>query len=240
VAAIAIESARLLGERERAHLAALAALVSALDARERETQAHSLRVQEYTLRLAQEIGVSEEDLVAIAAGALLHDIGKIGIPDAILLKPGPLTEEEWEVMRRHPQIGGEILKGLTHLEAAWAIVLAHQERWDGTGYPCGLAGAAIPPGARIFAVADTLDAVTSDRPYRKRRTFEFAREEIARCAGTQFDPEVVAAFLKVPLGEWEGIQRRPPRGCETGVARLARGGVSEAFPISGGSGRDHA
>jgi putative nucleotidyltransferase with HDIG domain len=207
-AAIAIENALLFAGREKAHLATLAALISALDARERETQAHSWRVQQYTLRLAREMAMSEADLQAIAAGALLHDIGKIGIPDAILLKPGALTEAEWEEMRRHPEIGGEILKGLTHLEAAGAIVLAHQERWDGTGYPCGLAGVAIPLGARIFAVADALDAMTSDRPYRERTTFASAREEIARCAGTQFDPEVVAAFLGIPLEEWEGMLGR--------------------------------
>jgi putative nucleotidyltransferase with HDIG domain len=239
VAAIAIENALLLGEREKAHLATLAALVSALDARERETQAHSLRVQEYTLRLAQEMGIAEADLTAIAAGALLHDIGKIGIPDAILLKPGALTDEEWREMRRHPQIGSEILRGLTHLEAAGAIVLAHQERWDGSGYPRGLAGPAIPLEARMFAVVDALDAMTSDRPYRERTTIALAREEIARGAGTQFDPEVVAAFLRVPLEEWEGIRRRPPRGCEAGVARLARVTVSGAFPIPGCPGRDH-
>jgi len=208
VAAIAIENARLLDEREKAHLATLATLVSALDARERETQAHSWRVQQYALRLAREMGTPEADLQAIAAGALLHDIGKIGIPDAILLKPGALTDAEWQEMRRHPEIGGEILKGLRHLEAAGAIVLAHQERWDGTGYPRGLAETAIPLGARIFAVADALDAMTSDRPYRERTTFASAREEIVRCGGTQFDPEVVAAFLKIPLEEWEGMLGR--------------------------------
>jgi putative nucleotidyltransferase with HDIG domain len=207
-AAIALENALLFADREKAHLATLAALVSALDARERETQAHSLRVQRYTLRLAREMGIPGADLKDIAAGALLHDIGKIGIPDAILLKPGELTEEEWKEMRRHAQIGSEILKGLTHLEAAGAVVLAHQERWDGSGYPLGLAGTAIPLGARIFAVVDALDAMTSDRPYRQRSTFAYAREELARCAGTQFDPEVVAAFLRVPLEEWESIQRR--------------------------------
>jgi putative nucleotidyltransferase with HDIG domain len=204
-AAIAIENALLFAAREKAHLATLAALVSALDARERETQAHSSRVQQYALRLAREMGTPEAGLQAIAAGALLHDIGKIGIPDAILLKPGTLSEGEWEEMRRHPQIGGEILRDLKHLEAAGEIVLAHQERWDGSGYPRGLAESAIPLGARIFAVADALDAMTSDRPYRERTTFSLAREEIARCAGTQFDPEVVAAFLRIPLQEWEGM-----------------------------------
>jgi putative nucleotidyltransferase with HDIG domain len=207
-AAIAIENVLLFEDRERAHLATLSALASALDARERETQAHSARVQEYTLTLARAMKVPEAELKAMGAGALLHDVGKIGIQDAILLKPGALTDDEWAVMRRHPLIGAEILKRLTHLESAREIVIAHQERWDGTGYPVGLAGAAIPLCARIFAVADAFDAMTSDRPYRKKMSYADAQEEIARCAGTQFDPEVVQTFLAIPQEIWAEIQRR--------------------------------
>ncbi len=207
-AAIAIENALLFEERERAHMATLRALASALDARERETQAHSWRVQEYSLRLAREMGVPEADWKHLAQGALLHDVGKIGISDSILLKPGGLTEEEWQEMRKHPLIGYDLLKGLVHLEAERGIVLAHHERWDGSGYPKGLSGTAIPQGARIFSVADTLDAVTSDRPYRKRASFAAGKEEIVRGAGTQFDPDVVAAFQRVPIEEWQAIRQR--------------------------------
>jgi putative nucleotidyltransferase with HDIG domain len=207
-AAIAIENALLFEDREQAHLATLVALVSVLDARERETRAHSVRVREYTLTLARAMRVPEADLRPLAAGALLHDIGKIGVRDSILLKPGALTEEEWAAMRKHPRIGSEILKSLTHLESAREIVVAHQERWDGTGYPAGLAGTAIPLGARIFAVADALDAMTSDRPYRAKMGFQEAQVEISRCAGRQFDSEVVKAFFGVPIDVWEEIRRR--------------------------------
>jgi putative nucleotidyltransferase with HDIG domain len=207
-AAIAIENVLLFEEREHAHLATLSALASALDARERETHAHSARVQAYTLTLARAMKVPEGERKAMGAGALLHDVGKIGIQDAILLKPGALTDEEWAVMRRHPLIGAEILKRLTHLEGAREIVVAHQERWDGSGYPAGLKATAIPLCARIFAVADAFDAMTSDRPYRKRMPYADARNEIARCAGTQFDPMVVEAFLAIPQEVWEEVQRR--------------------------------
>jgi putative nucleotidyltransferase with HDIG domain len=207
-AAIAIENALLFEDRERAHLATLASLVSALDARERETRAHSVRVQEYTLTLAKAMGVPEGELKAMAAGALLHDIGKIGIRDSILLKSSALTDDEWNEMRKHPVIGSDILRWLTHLEGAREIVVAHQEHWDGSGYPAGLAGTVIPLGARIFAVADALDAMTSDRPYRSKTSFRTAQDEICRCAGTQFDPEIVKTFRSIPIGVWEGIQRR--------------------------------
>jgi putative nucleotidyltransferase with HDIG domain len=207
-AAIAIENVLLFEDRERAHLATLSALASALDARERETRAHSTRVQGYTLTLARAMRVPEAELKAMGAGALLHDVGKIGIQDAILLKPGALTDEEWAVMRRHPLIGAEILQRLTHLEGAREIVVAHQERWDGSGYPAGLKGTAIPLCARIFAVADAFDAMTSDRPYRKKMTYADARKEIERCAGTQFDPEVVEAFLGIPPDVWGEIERQ--------------------------------
>jgi response regulator RpfG family c-di-GMP phosphodiesterase len=207
-AAIAVENALLFEERERAHMATLRAMASALDARERETHAHSWRVQEYSLRLARAVDLPETEWKHLMAAALLHDIGKIGIPDGILLKAGKLTEKEWQEMRKHPLIGYEMLKGLAHLEAERAIVLAHHERWDGSGYPGRVSGTAIPAGARIFSVADALDAMTSDRPYRKRLSFAAAKEEIVRCSGTQFDPDVVTAFLSVPLEEWQAIREK--------------------------------
>jgi putative nucleotidyltransferase with HDIG domain len=207
-AAIAIQNALLFEDREDAHLATLVSLASALDARERETRAHSVRVQKYTLALAQAMATPEDELKAIAAGALLHDIGKIGIQDSILLKTGQLTSQEWDTMRKHPTIGAAILQSLTHIETARKLVLAHHERWDGSGYPAGLAGPAILFGARIFAIADTLDAMTSDRPYRNKVNFQAAQGEIVRCSGTQFDPEAVKAFVSVPIEVWEQIQNR--------------------------------
>jgi putative nucleotidyltransferase with HDIG domain len=176
----------------------LAALVHALDAREHETSDHSQRVARYTLAIARQMQISEPDMEDIGRGALLHDIGKIGVPDSILLKPGPLTAAEWVEMRKHPEVGYRILESIHFLRPAAEIVLAHQERWDGGGYPRKLSAEAIPLGARIFMIADTLDAMTSDRPYRKAASFGQARQEIARCGGTQFDPRCVEAFLALP------------------------------------------
>ncbi|HTU03682.1 MAG TPA: HD domain-containing phosphohydrolase [Candidatus Sulfotelmatobacter sp.] len=210
-AAVAIENALLFKDREQGHLATLTALVSALDTGERETETHACRVQHYTLALARAMGVPEPELNAIAAGAILHDIGKIGIAEATLLKRGGLNDEEWATVRRHPAMGEEIVRGLRHLSGAREIVLSHQERWDGSGYPHGLQGEAIPLGARIFAVADTLDAITSDRPYREKKSWAQARDEIVECAGKQFDPKVVEAFLAIPLDEWAEIQREAER-----------------------------
>jgi response regulator RpfG family c-di-GMP phosphodiesterase len=182
-------------------------LVSALDLRDSETQWHSRRVGLYARRLAEELGVRGRDLDDIERGAMLHDIGKIGVRDAVLLKPGPLNEEEWQEMRRHPALGYDILSDIKFLERARLIPLHHQERWDGSGYPGGLKGADICLGARIFAVVDTYDAITSNRPYRAARAYEVARMEIERFAGTQFDPEVVTAWLRVPAAEWVRIRR---------------------------------
>jgi putative two-component system response regulator len=204
-----------LKDVEESYKMTLEALVTALDAREHETQAHSQRVRAYTISLAQCIGLPEEDLVHVGRGALLHDVGKIGVPDSILLKPGRLTSEEWCAMRRHPGIGYDILNNIKFLSSAAEIVLCHQERWDGTGYPGQLASTDIPLGARIFAVADTMDAMTSHRPYRKAMTFEVVSDEIRRCAGTQFDPDVVEAFLSVPLARWQGIQTTVARSAQT-------------------------
>jgi len=184
----------------------LEALVTALDARDRETKGHSTRVTEYTLDVAKRLGLKPgtsawEDL---KRAALLHDVGKIGVSDFILHKPGPLTSEEWEEMRRHPGIAYEMLKGVRFLAAPAEIVLSHHERFDGKGYPRALASDEIPLGARIFAVADTFDAMTSDRPYRRALPWETARDEIVRHKGTQFDSQVVEAFLQA-YDEW--VQR---------------------------------
>lgn len=175
----------------------LTALVSALDAREHEAGNHSLRVVEYTVAVADRMGVTGTVRDEIARGALLHDIGKIGVLDAVLRKPGKLTSEEWVEMRRHPEVGYRMISSIPFLQVPAQIVLAHHERFDGQGYPRKLQGYAVPLGARIFAVADTLDAMTSDRPYRRGASFANALVEVQRCSGSQFDPEVVRAFLEV-------------------------------------------
>ena len=186
----------------------LEALGSALDTRDVGTEAHSRRVHGYALAIARECGMPEAEMTDLAHGTLLHDIGKIGIPDAILLKPGPLTPEEWTVMRRHPEIGKRLLESIPFLRGAVPIVYCHHEKWDGSGYPRGLQGEAIPLGARIFSVVDALDAMTFDRPYSKAISFEAARTEIKRCAGSHFDPQVVEAFFRVPESILEEIRRR--------------------------------
>ena len=175
----------------------LEALVSALDARDRETKGHSLRVARYMMEIAFHMGITPgtETWVNMQRGGLLHDIGKIGVSDTILHKPGPLTDEEWIDMRKHPRIGNDMIRDIGFLSGAADIVLAHHERYDGKGYPKGLKAEEIPLGARIFVIADTFDAMTSDRPYRAALTPEQSREEIIRCSGTQFDPRCVQAFL---------------------------------------------
>jgi len=186
--------------------ALLEGLIAALDYRDAETQWHSRRVSLFARRLAQQLGIREPDLTIIEHGALLHDIGKIGVTDRVLLKPGPLSPDEWIEMKRHPELGWALLQRVDYLRPASAIVLQHQERWDGTGYPLGLKGEKIVIGARIFHVVDTLDAITSDRPYRRARPFADAQDEVIRCRASQFDPEVVDAFLAVPGEEWERIR----------------------------------
>jgi putative nucleotidyltransferase with HDIG domain len=175
----------------------LEALVSALDARDRETKGHSVRVAKYMMEIAYYMDVQPgtDDWVNMQRGGLLHDIGKIGVSDTILHKPGPLTEDEWVDMKRHPRIGHEMIKDIGFLSGAATIVAAHHERYDGKGYPLGLKGEEIPLGARIFVLADTFDAMTSDRPYRKALSAEASRDEIIKCSGTQFDPRCVQAFL---------------------------------------------
>lgn len=183
----------------------LEALVKALDARESETRDHSLRVQALTVRLAQEFALPAQEIEAIARGSLLHDIGKIGISDSILLKPGKLTEEEWVEMKKHPVLGYEILRGIDYLEPAAELVLRHHERWDGSGYPDGLRELEIPFSARLFAVIDSYDAMTSDRPYRPARPPAEARRELAELSGKLYDPRAVEAFLAIPQAEIEAI-----------------------------------
>ncbi|MBI1941001.1 MAG: response regulator [Acidobacteria bacterium] len=184
----------------------LEALGAALDLRDTETAGHSQRVTRYCLEMAKGMGCSGDQLKQIARGSYLHDIGKIGIPDSILLKEGKLTGEETQVMQTHVRIGYELVSRIAFLAGAAEIVLTHQERYEGTGYPQGLVGNEIPLGARIFSVADTLDAMTSDRPYRRALPFSTARDEIVRESGRQFDPEVVRAFLSVPEQVWENIR----------------------------------
>jgi HD-GYP domain-containing protein (c-di-GMP phosphodiesterase class II) len=178
--------------------------------RERETGLHSKRVAAHTLLLARNIYSDPKDLREIYWGSLLHDIGKIGVPDNILLKQGPLTDEEWKIMRRHPASGHEILKNLPFLAMAGDIVLCHEERFDGSGYPAGLCGAAIPLPARLFAVIDTLDAMTFDRSYRKALPFDVAKAEIIRVSGSQFDPLAVEIFLKEGNGLRETLKLNFP------------------------------
>jgi putative nucleotidyltransferase with HDIG domain len=186
---------RILDEREFSYGMTLEALVTALDARERDTTRHSLRVAIYTATLARAMGIPEPDLIHVYRGSLLHDVGKIGIPDAILLKPGKLTPEEWDIMRTHPTIGSRILEGISFLEPAREIVLRHHERWDGTGYPDGLKADAIPLFGRIVGVADFLDAMTSARSYRPAEPLERALERLREGAGSHFDPAIVRAVL---------------------------------------------
>ena len=186
----------------------LEALMEALDMRDTETQGHSRRVSEFTVAVAKHMGIQEPDLTQMRWGALLHDVGKIGVPDAILRKPGKLTPEEWVEMRKHPELGRRILSSIRFLEGAVPIVYCHQERFDGTGYPRGLAGEQIPLGARIFSVVDTLDAMTMNRPYRRALPYDVARKEVIEFSGTQFDPKVVECFLQVPEEEWDSIRKR--------------------------------
>jgi cyclic di-GMP phosphodiesterase len=186
----------------------LEALGAALDLRDTETEGHSRRVSLYCLELARRIQCNDEQVKQIARGSYLHDIGKIGIPDSILLKPSKLTPDERVKMEAHAQIGFELVSRIAFLAPAAEIVLTHQERYDGTGYPEGLKGEQIPLGARIFAIADTLDAMTSDRPYRKALPFSAAVQEITRESGRQFDPEVVKAFLSVPEETWKDIRAK--------------------------------
>jgi len=207
-AALAVNNAQLVTELQNSYDLTLEALSAALDLRDRETEGHSRRVVEYTARLAKQIGLEEEGIKDIRRGALIHDIGKIGVPDAVLLKPGSLNDKERKIIERHPRAGHDMLIGIPYLKEEIKIVLSHQEKWDGSGYPRGLRGEEIPLGARLFAIADTFDAITSDRPYRKGQSYEFARKLIEEESGKQFDPQAVAAFTTIPPAEWMQIRTR--------------------------------
>jgi response regulator RpfG family c-di-GMP phosphodiesterase len=193
----------VMGEINLAYEHTLAALIRALDAREKEVGSHSERVMAYARLLAEAAGIDERGRSILAKGALLHDIGKIGVSDNILLKPGKLDEAEWETMRTHPAVGYEILSGIRYFSGAAELVMSHHERYDGAGYPNGLLGETIPISARIFALVDTLDAMTSDRPYRKALTFKAVHDEVVKCSGLQFDPKLVEVFLAIPKAAWE-------------------------------------
>lgn len=195
-----------ISDLEQAYDITLEALGDALDLKDAETEGHSRRVTAYTIALARAMGLSGNELHVVSRGAFLHDIGKMAIPDAILLKPGKLDHQEQEMMREHCARGYQILKKIPFLHDAAQIVYSHQEHFDGTGYPRQLKGDEIVLGARIFAIADTLDAITSDRPYRRANTFQAARKEILRCSGTQFDPEVVKVYNLLPDSLWENLQ----------------------------------
>ena len=192
-------------ELTRSYVATVRALSNAVEARDSYTGKHAERVAAYALEIARALGVSRAggadlgtDLFEIEFGFLLHDIGKVAMPDAILFKPGALTDEERALMARHPVVGAEIMDGIEFLEEASKVVRSHHERWDGNGYPDGLAGEQIPLTARIFAVADVLDALTTDRPYRPRMPLADARAHIDRASGSHFDPAAVEAFGRVP------------------------------------------
>ena len=196
-----------MGDLERSYDITLEALGDALDLKDAETEGHSKRVTAFTIAMARAMGMPNDKIRIIARGAFLHDIGKMAIPDAILRKPGPLTEEEKLIMREHCYRGYQMLRKIPFLGEASEIVYAHQEHYDGSGYPRGLKGEEIPLGARIFAIADTMDAITSDRPYRPARPLAAAREEILRFSGKQFDPEVVRVFLHMPESIWDDLRR---------------------------------
>lgn len=183
---------------EQSHWSTLQALVTALDVRDNETAGHSMRVTRYSLAIGERMRLRPDVMDQLRQGALLHDVGKIGVPDAILRKAGMLTADEWLEMRKHPSIGKTFLEDIAFLRPAMAVVFSHHERWDGTGYPQGLAAESIPLTARVFAVADALDAITSQRYYKDARSFREAQVEIESCAGTHFDPVVVKSFLSIP------------------------------------------
>jgi PAS domain S-box-containing protein len=222
-AAIALDNAGLIEDLRnsnrklrRAYDRTIEGWARALDLRDRETHGHTRRVTEITIRLARRLGIEEEALVHVRRGALLHDIGKMGIPDTILQKPGPLDEEEWKVMRRHPEMAYRLLAPIEFLEPALHIPYCHHEKWDGTGYPRRLQGAEIPLAARIFAVVDVWDALLSDRPYRDAWPEDEALQHIREESGSHFDPRVVEAFLDLRQ--------------EEDLRTLVRGGQQEELP----------
>jgi putative nucleotidyltransferase with HDIG domain len=197
-----------LDSLENAYRTTLQALTAALETRDAETHGHSERVVTFSLRLGREYGLTGPQMKALEFGSLLHDIGKIGVPDAILRKPAKLTDEEWVRMREHPLHGQQILRGIKFLEGAAKVVAQHHEKWDGSGYPVGLKAEEIDICARIFSVADAFDAITSDRVYRKGRPYEAAAQELNEWVSRQFDPKVVEAFHRVPKEDWDELRHR--------------------------------
>ncbi len=195
-----------LSSLEKSYDITLEALGDALDLKDAETEGHSRRVTAYTIAIARKMGLPKEHVNVIARGAFLHDIGKMAIPDAILLKPGKLTPDEMAIMREHCYRGYKIISRIPFLAEAAEIVYSHQEFYDGSGYPRGLKGEEIPLGARIFAIADTLDAMRTDRPYRKAQSIQAARAEIEKWSGRQFDPQIVKTFLEMPDNIWEDLR----------------------------------
>lgn len=210
LAQMVTEKTQMLNEAlldlERSYDITLEALGNALDLKDAETEGHSKRVTAFTIAISKAMKLPEDRVRIIARGAFLHDIGKMAIPDAILRKPGRLTDEEQAIMREHARLGYLMLRRIPFLKEPAEIVYSHQERYDGSGYPRGLKADQIPIGARIFAVADTFDAVTSDRPYRAAQSIAWARREIQRCSGQQFDPNVVANFLSIEEDLWQQLR----------------------------------
>ena len=195
-------------ELHRSYVATVRALANAVEARDAYTGKHAERVAAYGVEIAGAVGLALTESPEIEFGFLLHDVGKVAVPDAILFKADRLTEDEFRLIARHPEIGTEILRDVEFLGEAKHVVRHHHERWDGTGYPDGLSGEAIPLPARVFAVADALDALTTDRPYRPASSFATAREEIRAGAGSQFDPAVVDAYDRVPDETLAAIRER--------------------------------
>ena len=237
-AALAVDAARLVEDLRRSNTELALAYEQtiegwsrALDLRDRETEGHTQRVTELTVRLARRMGIRGEELTHIRRGALLHDIGKMGVPDRILLKPAELSEEEWSEMRQHPVYAFRLLSPVAHLRAALDIPYCHHERWDGSGYPRGLAGEEIPLAARLFAVADVWDALTSHRPYRSAWPAADALRFIEQGAGTQFDPRVVEVFRAMAA---EGRLPQLPRGVPRARREAAEAGVDAKSAREGG------
>lgn len=215
---------KALDSLEDAYRSTLRALTAALETRDSETHGHSERVVTYSLRLGREYGLDSKQMKALEFGSLLHDIGKIGVPDSILRKPAKLTEEEWVRMREHPAHGQQILRGIEFLEGAARVVAQHHEKWDGSGYPAQLRTEEIDLCARIFSVADAFDAMTSDRVYRRGKSYEDAARELDEWSGKQFDPTVVEAFHRVPKSDWEVLHRQSllPKSEDFDVARMVQ------------------
>lgn len=197
---------------ERSYDITLQAFGDTLRLKHSETEAHARRVTAYTISIARVMGLSAAEIRVIARGAFLHDVGKLAVPDAILLKPGALTREEMEIMRSHCSRGREVTVGIPFLKEPAEIVYSHHENYDGSGYPRGLRGDEIPLGARIVSLANAFDAITSDQPYRPARPFSAAIAEIERCAGSQFDPEIVKIVLKIPENLWSDMRKEVAAG----------------------------